>query len=98
MKATVAAAVAAAVISIGLAAPAQAVPNADRTEEELSCEILAQWVPSSIKDGVQLALMGIEGDTGMGQDDAVKFLWKSIDDDCPSLREPIQSWASRGKS
>jgi hypothetical protein len=77
-------------------APAHATPNADRTEEILTCNVLDSATANgeSIKTAVQVAWMGIQGDTGMGSDATAQFLWKSVDDYCPQYRSQIEAWSA----
>jgi hypothetical protein len=89
-------------VFVGLAGSgiAHATPNTDRTEEVLTCSVLDKWTTSpstssgGIGQAVQMALMGIQVDTGMGVSDAGKFLRKSVDDYCPQYNGPIDAWTA----
>jgi hypothetical protein len=87
---------AAAVVSAGAVlgtGQAHARPNADPTEERLTCNVFDKWTPDyGIGQAVTAAVMGVMGDNpGMSMDDAYAFTWKSIDDYCPKYRPLIEA-------
>ncbi|MGH3551641.1 MAG: hypothetical protein ACRDT5_03390 [Mycobacterium sp.] len=62
---------------VTLAVPGNATPNADPLEEEGVCELLANS-GGDYNFGFRMAVISVQGDTGMSQRDSIRFVYKAI--------------------